>query len=361
MIIKNVDPSTSIPYLWLPVFLYPEPTIMSQTIVVIELILYIICFYIVVVSLKIFVQVRMFHLNFIILAAPIFGIWCELIIGKLITMAYQLKIFSVRFEINQFYVLWTDDPDKMLIVDSFKGLELLIIAGFMEYHYMFSVVFGAVAVAIERICASVLIDNYESTNKIFITILLTIVLQILAILVSCLALFHKLDIITINATWIVSCIFSSIMFLLVERINEKWRAEMENPHWKRVYTISQRFQVKENIRALDLGKRLIFSEIGTISIIGLVIAALLLELVPPSLCHIAENALFLNPFGICTVAMFSIPAWKKRYKNSFPACCRLRSRNARVDVASMEPMEEFNKRISIETDMYFNQLNESWI
>ncbi|PIC47654.1 hypothetical protein B9Z55_006927 [Caenorhabditis nigoni] len=262
----------------------------------------------------------MFHLNFIILAAPIFGIWFELIIAKLITMAYQVKLLSFGIEINQFYVLWTEDPDKMLIVDSLNGLELLILAGFMEYHYMFSIVFGAVAVAIERICASVLIDNYESTKKVFIPIVLTIIVQILAIFVSSLAIFYKFDIISINATWIVSCIFSSV-----------------------------------------LGKRLIFSEIGTISIIGTIIAALLLELVPPSLVHIAENALFLNPFGICTVAMFSIPAWKKRYKNAFPTCCQWRLRPSRVDVESMEPIEEFNKRISIETDMYFNQLNESWI
>ncbi|ULU07749.1 hypothetical protein L3Y34_019040 [Caenorhabditis briggsae] len=223
----------------------------------------------------------------------------------------------------------------MLIVDSLKGLELLILAGFMEYHYMFSIVFGAVAVAVERICASVLIDNYESTKKVFIPILLTIIVQILAIFVSSLAIFYKFDIISINATWIVSCIFSSVMFLLVERINEKWRAEMENPRRTRNFTISQRFQVKENIRALDLGKRLIFSEIGTISIIGTIIAALLLELVPPSLVHIAENALFLNPFGICTVAMFSIPAWKKRYKNAFPTCCQWRLRPSRVDVEKL--------------------------
>ncbi|CAO4366396.1 unnamed protein product [Caenorhabditis nigoni] len=303
----------------------------------------------------------MFHLNFIILAAPIFGIWFELIIAKLITMAYQVKLFSLGIEINQFYHLWTEDPEKMLIVEDLNGLELLILAGFMEYHYMFSIVFGAVAVAVERICASVLIDNYESTKKVFIPIFLTIIVQILAIFVSSLAIFYKFDIISINATWIVSCIFSSVMFLLVERINEKWRAEMENPRRTRNFTISQRFQVKENIRALDLGKRLIFSEIGTISIIGTIIAALLLELVPPSLVHIAENALFLNPFGICTVAMFSIPAWKKRYKNAFPTCCQWRLRPSRVDVESMEPMEEFNKRISIETDINYESNTKLFI
>ncbi|CAL2033263.1 unnamed protein product [Caenorhabditis brenneri] len=334
---------------------------MSYTVVIIELLVYLVCFYVVAISLKIFIQVRMFHVNFIILAAPIFGGWCELITGKLITMAYQIKIFSSGIVIDQFYALWTDNPEKMLVVESFEGLELLIIAGFLEYHYMFSVVFGVVAVAIERLTASILIDNYESTNKVFIPIILTVIVQILAIITAFLALIHKLDIISINATWIVSCMFSSFMFLLVERINGQSKAEMEDPKRKKVFTISQRFQVKENIRALDLGKRLIFSEIGTISIIGIVIVTLLLELVPPSLCHIAENALFINPLAMCSVAMFSIPAWKKRYKNAFPSFCQLRLRPSRVDVASMEPMEEFNKRISIETDMYFNQLNESWI
>ncbi|EGT58724.1 hypothetical protein CAEBREN_31315 [Caenorhabditis brenneri] len=187
----------------------------------------------------------MFHVNFIILAAPIFGGWCELITGKLITMAYQVKLFSSGIVIDQFYALWTDNPEKMLVVESFEGLELLIIAGFLEYHYMFSVVFGVVAVAIERLTASILIDNYESTNKIFIPIILTVIVQILAIITAFLALIYKLDIISINATWIVSCMFSSIMFLVVERIN----GTMGRPKWKiqkgKKYSLFPKISVKK--------------------------------------------------------------------------------------------------------------------
>uniref|UniRef100_A0A1I7U3P1 7TM_GPCR_Srx domain-containing protein n=1 Tax=Caenorhabditis tropicalis TaxID=1561998 RepID=A0A1I7U3P1_9PELO len=98
----------------------------------------------------------MFHQNFIILAIPMFGLWYEVIIGKLITMAFQMEFLTPKF--NKFYELWTINPDEMLKIESSNGLELLIFAGFIEWHYLFSVIFGAIAHCIERTIASVLIE-----------------------------------------------------------------------------------------------------------------------------------------------------------------------------------------------------------
>ena len=100
----------------------------------------------------------MFHQNFIILAIPMFGLWYEVIIGKLITMAYQLIIIVPNVKVNKFYALWSNDPDEMMAVDSLTGLERLILAGFIQWHYLFSIIFGAIAHCIERAIASLLIE-----------------------------------------------------------------------------------------------------------------------------------------------------------------------------------------------------------
>ncbi|CAP37885.1 Protein CBR-SRE-27 [Caenorhabditis briggsae] len=361
MIIKIINPSNDPYFICLPVYFYTESDSIAKLISFIELILYTFCFYTLSIKLQIYLKFRIFHRNFVILSVPIFGLWYEAILAKLITMAYQLKFLSPGYEIGEHVAMWTQNPKKMLILNSLDGLELLLVAGFLEWHYIFSMIFGSLSVCIERVLASMWIKHYEKNKKLYIPISLTLVTQCLTIAVSFTMFYNHVNIIAANLIWIITCILASIMYFYIKRINEKWLAEMEDPRRKITFTVSQRFQVRENLRAIGFGKRIVYTVMFSLAVIGFGILALFYEIVSPFLLHIGENLMFWNPFGICTVAMFSIPAWKKRYKNAFPTCCQWRLRPSRVDVESMEPMEEFNKRISIETDMYFNQLNESWI
>ncbi|ULU07751.1 hypothetical protein L3Y34_019042 [Caenorhabditis briggsae] len=63
----------------------------------------------------------------------------------------------------------------MVSVESTQGLEILLIGGFLVWHFGFSLVFGAFAVIIERVIASMLINNYELNDSLTIPIVLTIV------------------------------------------------------------------------------------------------------------------------------------------------------------------------------------------
>uniref|UniRef100_A0A1I7U3P0 DUF1634 domain-containing protein n=1 Tax=Caenorhabditis tropicalis TaxID=1561998 RepID=A0A1I7U3P0_9PELO len=68
---------------------------------------------------------------------------------------------------------------------------------------------------------------------------------------------------------------------------------MESLNRKRSFTVSQRFQVKENIRALKLGKRLVFSVVGTIVFCGSGVMLVIMGWIPQFLCHFVENGVFL--------------------------------------------------------------------
>uniref|UniRef100_A0A1I7U7Z5 Serpentine receptor class gamma n=1 Tax=Caenorhabditis tropicalis TaxID=1561998 RepID=A0A1I7U7Z5_9PELO len=139
-----------------------------------------------------------------------FGLWYELIFGKLITMLYNLKLLKPNYEIKQFFVMWTENQEKMLVTESFDGLELLLFGGFLQWHYIFSMIFGILAVCVERIIASMLINKYESNTQMWIPITLTVFTQIFTIAVSCGVTFNKIGIFTVNAPWIITSIISVI-------------------------------------------------------------------------------------------------------------------------------------------------------
>lgn len=149
MIIKINKPPVY--YIWLPVYLYNEPMSLRYFISFFEFLLYLITFYVVTINLKTYLKIRMFHRNFIIISIPMFGFWYELILAKLITMAYQLELIRADIEVKYFLPMWTDKEEKMLITETISGLELLIFAGCIQWHYMFMTVFGVLTCTIERL------------------------------------------------------------------------------------------------------------------------------------------------------------------------------------------------------------------
>ncbi|CAP37883.1 Protein CBG20957 [Caenorhabditis briggsae] len=323
----------------IPVYLYDEQC--SIFVSILELIFYLLCGYVAFSNHRTFLRIRMFHQNFIILAIPMFGLWYEVIIGKLITMAYQLEFLKVsRVKMNNFYDLWTSDPEEMVTVDSLD------------------VIYGAIAHCIERTIASLLINNYETNEKLYIPIALTFFTQFLAIFTSYVVLFDKIDIIYLIFLWMGTCVISLVLFFWLKHTNEKWLCEMKSPHRKRTFTVSQRFQVKENIRALKLGKRLVFAVLGTMIISGSGIILVILELIPQFLCHFVENAVLLNPLWICPVFMYSLPAWRDDFRRAFPSFLKKKQKLGTVDVDVKGV--DVKKRISMETDVHFIQLNEFW-
>lgn len=110
------------------------------------------------ISLYVMLKVQIFHRNLYILYIPMFCVWYGLIAGKLITIAYRLKFVDLDYELGEHIAMWTDDQAKMLHVSSLRGLELLIFGGFVQWHYMYTVVYGILGVAAERAIASVLIE-----------------------------------------------------------------------------------------------------------------------------------------------------------------------------------------------------------
>lgn len=114
---------------------------------------------------------------------------------------------------------------------------------------------------------SIFFRNYETNTQLYIPIALTIITQFLAISTSLSVLFHKASVFLSHLPWIISCSLGALVrkiqrfffnqemqnfqaYLFIKIVNENFQKQITNPRRKRLFTISQQFQVKENLRAL---------------------------------------------------------------------------------------------------------------
>ncbi|CAA19546.1 Serpentine receptor class epsilon-26 [Caenorhabditis elegans] len=349
--------STSI--FWLPIFFYNEPYWAQCAISSAELPFYMLSAYVVFVSCRIMLKIQLFHDNLMYIGVPMFGSWFLLIAGKLITILYRVRILNVEsVKIHENWVFWTDEPEKMLNVQSLDGLVPLLVAGFLEIHFGFSVIFVGLAIVTERVIASMLIDNYEQSTSLLIPISFIIIYQFLAISISLGILFNILGLYVLNASWILCILIGTIMYYYIRKINTKWLQEMQNPNRKRVFTVSQQFQVRENLGAIAIGKRLVFVVLATIVVMGFGIVALVLEITVLFFMHFGENTLFCYPLYIFLVVMNGHPAWKQEFRKYFPKIKIFKK--VRPGLVSVEIVEDQKKKLSLETDTYFRQLKSAW-
>lgn len=154
----KVSTNSAPDFYWLPVFFYDEPYWMQVLVSCIEIFLYISCGYVLLVSIRIMHNYRLFHDNLHFIGMSVYGLCFSLMFGKLIVIAYRLEFIKLNIKIGEQLVLWTNDPDQMLNVQSLDGLVPLFVAGFLIFHFGFSVVFVCLAIVAERVIASMLIE-----------------------------------------------------------------------------------------------------------------------------------------------------------------------------------------------------------
>ncbi|UMM19677.1 hypothetical protein L5515_015169 [Caenorhabditis briggsae] len=245
--------------------------------------------------------------------------YIECFVGKWLMMGHQTGFFGVEgIPKNRSFLGWADEnPLQTANIHQYTDALPMFIGSFLVWHYMMSMVFFVFFYNLERVVATFL--HYEKNKKLYIPIFLTLVTQCLTIAVSFTMFYNYVNIISANLIWIITCILASI-----------------------------------------LSEKLLQSVFGVIAVGGIGVVILILELVPPFFCHFLENTIFLNPFLVCFLTMYSHPAWKSEFQKAFPSFKRVR-RSPKVDVESVEPFDGLQKKSVVETNMYFQQLNDSWI
>ncbi|CAI2329450.1 unnamed protein product [Caenorhabditis sp. 36 PRJEB53466] len=293
--------------------------------------------------------------------------WFEAILGKLVIIPYQIGLFDIsEYRREQYVSWWSADSHEMIEVDDGVDHFLpLLIAGFLVWHYAYSMIFGILNLGVERIFASFLLNDYENTPRAYIPATLLFVTHTVTGPFSFLVLTNRTGFYVATSPCFLNSILT-FMFVVVWKVNEARRQKLEHAGPGSDYTLAQQFQVKENLRALRLARNLLIVVLCAMSVPCALLIMLVIGLASSFKVFIAqviENSIYLNPIIICSVLMFGDADWRGEYLSFIPGLKRL---NNTVHVFVVRPRPSSRaaqtgaSSANNEGLVYFEQLKRSW-
>uniref|UniRef100_A0A1I7TPI9 G_PROTEIN_RECEP_F1_2 domain-containing protein n=1 Tax=Caenorhabditis tropicalis TaxID=1561998 RepID=A0A1I7TPI9_9PELO len=152
-----------------------------------------------------------------------------------------------------------------------------------------------------------------------------------------------------------------LLFFFLLHYNTSLRNRLDIKQTNLSYNLAARFQAAENARSLRLAI-FVFSVICCIFAVAISMMAIsMLNLFPDyydSVIMIAFECLVsLNPLFVVPAAMCSVPEWKNAFYKHMPFVGRRFHRPRRRPDSEVLDHE---LRVSMETNLYFVQLEDSW-
>ncbi|CAI5443045.1 unnamed protein product [Caenorhabditis angaria] len=191
----------------------------------------------------------------------------------------------------------------------------------------------------ERVFATIFINDYEKKSRTWIPILIVTVIHFLSIPTSYIMIENMTTIeIALIGMFLISTGFST-GFLFVLKFNRRIE-------FKKTLTLSQKFQVKENIRAISILRTFVLVVAAYMVLICFIVTLLYLKIVQGAvLDHLVDNLISLNPIVCSLVLMSCSKVWSRKF---FPA--KYFHREIDTSIVMID-----------DTAVYFNQLKNAWI
>ncbi|CAB3411318.1 unnamed protein product [Caenorhabditis bovis] len=296
-------------------------------------------------------KVKQLHNNLNILLSSMLIQWYEAIIAKLIIIPFQhgLIVFG---DVRESHISWwTSDATKIIQVHNFYQTLPLFVSGFAIWHYIYSLFLTVPALASERVVSTIFIDDYEKTSRLYVSISFLIVSQILSILFTLFTFFNILQFYGAILIASICVIFAIVIYIATWRKNYKIHQKMKRI--SALYTLAQRFQVKENIRVFKMAKNVVITSTIPLISLGIILSLFVQDVLDCDnsgfLIHLVDNCVILYPLLICPTLMLSTDAWTKSYFSSVPIIgwylSKMLSRNVEVrKKASAVETDIFRKR-----------------
>ncbi|CAI2329447.1 unnamed protein product [Caenorhabditis sp. 36 PRJEB53466] len=205
------------------------------------------------------------------------------------------------------------------------------------------------------------LSDYEKTPRKHIGIGLLLMVHCISFPFSYLMINNRVHFVIADLLCIVCAMIVAMVYGILWYINEKLNKKFSVPGR---YHLAQQFQVKENIRhilvdtigrctirnRLQLARNIVCVATLFVAIACSVLMCIVLDAFPywlkNPLAHCVENFIFLNPLLICSVMVFSVPAWRKELIGWMPTVAKLHQNGLR-------PADE--------TEAYFKQFRSAWV
>ncbi|CAP21449.2 Protein CBR-SRE-23 [Caenorhabditis briggsae] len=227
----------------------------------------------------------------------------------------------------------------------------IFIAANMRYHYMYFVITTPMGILTERIFATILVKDYEKKSRRWIFCLIFLAQNLFACTMSVVTTTKGITFQVLISAVIISLFSSGVIYALVEYFNQQRLLLLEREHRTTNYTLSIRYQLKENLKTLKLMRRFFISIIAIIIAMGLANSL-------PVILNLEEDVIMTirvymdyifhsNPVFLVPTAIFTIESYRKFAFNKARTTFGMRVESHKVDIRKLRP------EVERETDTYF--------
>ncbi|CAI2306013.1 unnamed protein product [Caenorhabditis sp. 36 PRJEB53466] len=316
--------------------------------VLVQAVLFILSFIFTLIGVSTAMRFAIFHKNQRNIFISLLLLWFELLLCRILIWAFK---YNLAIEIRE-EIVCTDECHHFGRCSIRKnGFDPIFIAANMRYHYMYFVISTPIGILTERIFATILIKDYERKNRHWIFCLIFASQNVFACSMSVVTTTGGITFQVLISAVVIALFASGIIYALVEYFNQQRLLVLEKEHRTTKYTLSIRYQLKENLKTLKLMRRFFMSIISFIIAMGLANSL-------PVILNLDENVIMTtrvymdyifhsNPVFLVPTALFTIENYRKYTCNKARTTFGMRVESHKVDIRKLRP------QIDRESDMYF--------
>ncbi|CAB3411322.1 unnamed protein product [Caenorhabditis bovis] len=278
-----------------------------------------------------------------------FAAWFEMFVSFVCIYPYKHGLITLNDSQNPI----SNISEAVQVTKFFNSIPLLIFS-FVTWHYVATCISGIAIFTLERAVASFLFSDYEKLPRRYISFGLLSFSQFVVFEFTFCLFFYILNFSNAIKCALVFVGSAVILFIFLLYYNINLRNKLDLKYVTTAYSLASRFQAAENARSLKLAVRVMIV-ITVLAIIAFTVTcAFKIQLLHPdfnmALINIFEGVFLFNPLFVAPAAIISVKEWKEAFYQKIPF---LRNRIKPANKATQ-------RRLSIETDLYFVQLRDSW-
>ncbi|CAB3410701.1 unnamed protein product [Caenorhabditis bovis] len=301
-------------------------------------------------ALCVFIAIKCstFHKNLRNIFIALIFVWFELFICRLLVFRFQHILANFDGDIDEL-----DECGRIGNCSlSANWADSIFIAANLRYHYMYFVMFTPIAILSERISATILIHDYEKKRRSWIYVIILIAQTIFSVSFALITTSFRLTFVALIVCTGTIMIAAILIYILVEYINKKRLLKLEQDHRNTNYSLSIRYQLKENLKTLKLMRRFFLSIIGFIVVMALTNSIpVLLKFPESAILSIREYLDYLfhaNPIILVPTAILTIESYRRFFLSRTRQLFGIRYESQRNNLNKLKLPANVN-----ESDVYF--------
>ncbi|EGT44523.1 hypothetical protein CAEBREN_02486 [Caenorhabditis brenneri] len=304
---------------------------------------------------------KMFHINLRVLLIFQLYQWLEILAARYFMFPYLIGYKFLGDNRKIYHHFWTDNLEEMVPIPCALEEWPLFLGGFLYTHHFASCIFFLFSVSAERAIASFYLSDYERMTRPYISIAIIFISMLFASIYSLIFAFNFF-------TFIVSSILialvtgtSVVLYISVYYYNTRIKIMSENNNRKEKYTLTRRFQTRENLKSLTMAKYVVTTHAIYVSLCEICLLCVYYGVESnywEIFIYVLDTVVTYSNFFIVLTVIFSVPTWKQEFLRPCIAFRQMKSAKVSMTINSDERVSE--ERAKHVSTVYFEHLDRMW-